>query len=223
MSVDLRNDPNWRTKAPFGMHVDGSPLTQAEYEALRGKQSRTETIHVKVDNDAITETMNENKRLKQEIENSQEAKALYDDMKEKAALQLTNLGIPTEAESIHSKDDLDRSIATIRIIQSKQGSRNERIPSGTVPLSSQQSSSNPQVFNSQEELIDNLRDRVSASNPNKQDRDLAKSQLDTMMVKAFRGQKDCNKPFDFTMPKDVSINDVMNAKYQRRRKLAKGE
>lgn len=106
--------------------------------------------------------------------------------------------------------------------EGKKANQRPIVQAGCVPLSSQQSSSEPQVFDSQEALIDNLRDRCSTQNPNKEDRNLAKAQLDALMLKCFKGQKDCNKPFDFTMPKDVSINDVLNAKYQRRKKLAKG-
>lgn len=118
------------------------------------------------------------------------------------------------------------SITTVEELKAfsegRKANQPQKVPSGTVPWQTQQETANPQVFNSQEELIDNLRDRCSAQNPNKQDRDLAKAQLDALMIKCFKGQKDCNKPFDFTMPKEVSISDFMNSKYQRRKKLAKG-
>jgi hypothetical protein len=97
------------------------------------------------------------------------------------------------------------------------------INAGCVPLSSQQSSSNPQAFGSHEEMIDNIRDRCSAQNPNKQDRATAQAILDKLMEKAFKGQTDCNKPFSYEQPTDLSLNDILNAKYQRRKRLGKGE
>jgi hypothetical protein len=186
-------------------------------------QQRTETIHVKVDNDAITETMNENKKLKQEIEEGKDAKALYDDMCEKAALQLTNLGIQTEPDDIKSNKDLSRSIDTIKALQARKTGNQTQIPSGCVPLSSQQPSSNPHAFGDYNSLVDSIRDRCSAQNPDKEDRKQAQAVLDKLMEKAIRGQKESLKPFNYEMPADVSLSEMLNAKYQRRKKLGKGE
>ena len=215
MSVDLRNDPDWKTKAPFGLHIDGSPVTAQEYQAL--KNSRTETIHVKVDNDAITETMNENKRLKQEVEDAKEAKAQFDDMKEKAALQLTNLGIPTE--TINSKEEFDRAVLTIKKLSEKRPN-SQGVPSGNVPLSVI-SESDKNSFGSFEDLVDHVRD-LATSSPDKATKELNQKILDSLILKTLKGTKESQKEIVYEMPKDVSIGDYLNNKARRRRKIAKG-
>ena len=175
---DLRNDKNWKEKAPYGLNAEnGFPITKEEHEAIRQNgQQRSEVIKISV--------------------SSSEMKSLIE----------SNLALQKEKEQLQK--EIDESV--------------KPIPAGTIPLSTQQSSSNPQIFENSEQLIDNVRDRASVQNPDKQDRAFAKAVLDKMMLKAFSGQKDCGKKFDYTMEKDVSINDVLNAKYQRRKKLAKG-
>jgi hypothetical protein len=93
--------------------------------------------------------------------------------------------------------------------------------SGCVPLSSQTPANQDSAYGSYEEMVDNIRDRASAQNPNLQDRTQAKAVLDKLMEKAFSGQKESLKPFDYQMPKDISINEILDRKYQRRKMLAR--
>jgi hypothetical protein len=184
---------------------------------------RSEVIHVKVDNEAITETINENKKLKQEIEESTDAKELLIQLKENASVELTALGINTEVEDLKSKADLDRAISTIQKLKAKQGSHREpQINAGCVPLSSQQTQ-NPQAFGTHEEMIDSIRDRASTQNPDKQDRANAKAVLDKLFEKSLKGQSEAHKPFSYEMGKETSLSDMLSEKYRRRKNLGKRE
>lgn len=180
---------------------------------------KTEKIVVTVDSAQMKSLIEQNEILTKKLEKAEQGEQLFDNIKNKLTESYQNAGLPEP--HVESIEDLNNAVETLKRVNENKTPKH--IPSGCVPLETQYNSSNPQVFDSQEALIDNLRDRASASNPNKQDKELAKAQLDTLIVKAFNGQKDCHKPFSMEMGKDVSINDVLQAKYQRRRKLSKGE
>jgi hypothetical protein len=180
---------------------------------------KTERIEVTVNSKQMQELIEQNNILTKKLEKAEQGEQLFANIRSKLTESYQNAGLPEP--HVESIEDLNNAVETLKRVNESKTPK--QVVAGVVPLETQQSSSDPQFFTSPESLIDNLRDRASAMNPNKQDKELAKAQLDTLMLKAFKGQKDCNKPFDFTMPKEVSINDVLSAKYQRRRKLAKGE
>ena len=213
MTLDLRNDPDWKTKAPYGLHVDGSPLTQQEYEALKsGKKAH---IELSVDSKQLRDSLQDN------IEKDQQIK----DLEEKLNLVAQNAWEKKKREvgcNDPTVNDPDSLMAWEKGRNSVNGQPMKPINAGVVPLSSQTQTSQPQAFESQEELIDSIRDRCSASNPDKQDRENAKLILDKLFEKSLKGQKDANKPFSYEMEKETSISEMLNQKYRRRKQL-KGE
>lgn len=179
------------------------------------KQSNVEVIHVKVDE---PETQGEEVKA---------AKELFKDLKEKASTELTALGVDTDVEDIKSKADLDRAVATIKQLRSKNEPKTGFAQGGSAPLSGQyqQQGQSGQQFESIEDLINNLRDRSSYQNPNKEDQKLAKAQLDQLMLKAVKGQKEANKPFSYSPNPEENQGtlDMLKSQFERRKKLKQGE
>jgi replicative superfamily II helicase len=185
------------------------------------------TIEVTVNSDEMrklveqtSEQEKEIKELKEQVQDSEEAKANFEQEKEILATELTALEIPTEVENLRTKEDVDR--AKITVMKLREKAKNEPNPAsgGVAPLSGQFGTSPNQGFDSIESLIDNLRDRSSHSNPNLADRKLAQEQLNKLMEKSLRGQKETLRPFNY------SGRDVLQYRrdqFLRRKKMEKGE
>lgn len=90
-------------------------------------ERKPQVIKVSVDStqmkqlvETTSEQEKEIKELKEQIEGSQEAQELLTDMKEKASVELTALGVDTDVENLKTKADLDRAIVTIQRLKAKK-------------------------------------------------------------------------------------------------------
>jgi hypothetical protein len=154
-----------------------------------------------------------------ESENNEE-KAIVDDIKEKLSLQLAGKGIEINPEEIKTQADLERWVGVIKKLEKPKDDQ-FRAQGGTAPLN--QGQSQEVGFRSYPEMIDAVRDRASASNPDIASRKEAQKVLDALMTKAILGQKEQPMPFSFK-PKegDKGTLEILKDKYQRRKKLARG-
>lgn len=160
-----------------------------------------------------------------ETEESEEKK-IVGDIKEKISLQLAGRGIEISPEEIRTQSDMERWIGVIKNLEKPKETENP-VAGGTAPLSGQSQTNygqqNQQGFDSMESLIDNLRDRSSHNNPNPKDRAMAKSQLDALMLKAFKGQEEARKPFSYAPTEnDKGTIQILKEKFQRRKQLSRG-
>ncbi|HLE75730.1 MAG TPA: hypothetical protein VI864_06775 [Candidatus Bathyarchaeia archaeon] len=152
---------------------------------------KPQVIKVQVDSNqmkALVEEVHEKsakiEKLESEVQDSEEAKILFDDMKIKASEQLTNLGIPTEPENIKSKEDLDRAIQTIQKLRAKSESHTGN-EGGNAPLSPQQyGTDKSQGYGTHEEMIQDLRERASRGDAT------AKEALNQLSFKALKGMRE---------------------------------
>lgn len=191
-------------------------------------ERKPQVIKVSVDStqmkqlvETTSEQEKEIKELKEQIEGSQEAQELLTDMKEKASVELTALGVDTDVENLKTKADLDRAIVTIQRLKAKKSTVGNQGSGGSAPLNSQQfGRTEIEGFENMTDLINNLNDRASASNKNESDRKLAVQQREQLLRKVFKGQKQLNRPLSF---EGSDILEFRKAQFQRRKKLAKGE
>jgi len=207
---NLINDPNWRQKAPYGLHVDGSPLTKEEYEALKTKP--TQVIKVNIDSKQMEELIEEKKSVEEE----------RDDLAEKLNLIAEN-AFEKKKRELGAPDDITTPEQLQGYELAKKGNVGNN-QGGSAPLNSQYGQQNQGEFSSMESLIDSLRDRSSANNKNMVDRTIAKNQLDALMTKAVLGQRETNKPFSYS-PKegDKGTLEMLKDKFERRKALSRGE
>jgi hypothetical protein len=210
MSVDLRNDPDWRTKAPFGLHVDGTPLTQQEYEGLKG--GKKAHIELSVSSKEMENTLRDNISKDQQIK----------DLEEKLNL-VAEVAWEKKKKEVGCNDPTVNDPESLMAWEKGRNSNNrqpQNVPSGTVPLSSQTSAnSNPQAWGDVESMINSVRDLASNENPDKVSRAENQKILDTLMTKALKGQKEGKQDMTYQQPKDVSLSDILNEKYRRRKAL----
>lgn len=161
-------------------------------------------VDIQVDNKEIARIVNENETLKADHAEFETAKAMLDDMKNKASAELSELGIPTQAEDLKSKEDLDRAVLTIKKLKGTQP-KNYYSPSGSAPLQNQYSQGDSQTFGSEKEMVDNLMARVHQGDKE------AKRILDAMTKKVFAGMIDAGKanqvvkPYDSTQDPETDL------------------
>ncbi len=177
-----------------------------EGEARINGQQRTEVIKINVDNQAITDTINENKKLKAEIEEGKDATDLFTELKEKASVELTSLGVNTEVSDLKSKNDLDRAITTIQKLKAGKGSNSNypSIPSGTVPLSSQ-TPAKKSGYSNVEQMVDD-------ANQNKEIRN-------ALLSKCLKGVKEGHlilKSYELPLPETQTSDLIENGKLSKK-------
>jgi len=189
-----------------------------------------QVVKVTVDSEQMKRLIEQNRQLEEEkkqmqttIAESEESRKLMDDLKEKAAVELEALGVPTETTDIKTKADLDRCISTIQQLRrAKENVGNN--PSGNAGLEGQYGQQNNQGFSNMEQLIDTVRDKASASNKDLASRAEAQKVLDALMVKALRGQGESHKEFSYSPSEgDKGTLQILHDKAKRRRELARGE
>ena len=214
MTVDLRNDPLWREKAPYGLHVDGTPLTQQEYSELKnGKKAH---IELSVDSKQLENSLRDNIEKDQTIKDLEEKLNLVAQVAWEKKLKEVGCNDPTITDP--------ESLMAWEKGKNSNKRQSQDVPSGTVPWSAiEKQNTNPQAFGSYPEMIDSIRDRASMQNPDKQDRANAKAVLDKLFEKSLKGQSEAQKPFSYEMGKETSLSEMLNEKYRRRKKLGKGE
>jgi hypothetical protein len=191
-------------------------------------------LHVTVDSEQMKNLIQQNERLEREkaemqtqIAESEESRKLLDDMKEKASLELTNLGVPTEPTDIKDKESLDRAVATIQKLREKQQPKIGTNPSGSAPL---QNFQNPNFAPKQQEgfsdypsMIDSVRDLASHSNPDPKSRAENQKILETLMAKAIHGQKQNPIPFNYSpKPEDKGTLQTLKEQFAKRKQLSRG-
>ena len=207
---DLRNDPNWRSKAPYGLKIDGTAFSREEFEALKTKP--TSVIKVTVDSKQMEELIEQKKSVEEE----------RDDLAEKLDLIATN-AFEKKRRELNCTDD---SINTPEKLEawSKGHNPNNSASGGSATLEGQYGNSQNQGANSMEGMIDGLNDRCSAANKNMTDRKLAIAQREEFLKKNFRGQLEANRPFNYS-PKegDKGTLSMLKEKFERRKALARGE
>ena len=170
-------------------------------------------IHVSVENEQMKQLLEQNSALQREKEALAKEVEENKDAKEKLDLIAQNA-----FEKIKKEPDVTEDITNpMELMAFERGKKSNvretvHVPSGTVPLSTQQNNSNPQAFGTHEEMIDSIRDRASIQNPDKQDRKQAQAILDKLFEKSLKGQNESRKPFDYEMPKEISLSDLLSEK-----------
>ena len=171
---------------------------------------KPEVIRVKVDSTEmqklVESNIEKNKKiaeLESQVAESAESKALLNDLKERASLEITALGIPTEVEDIRSKADLDRTVATIKELWSKKDSNSAS--GGVAPLP--QSHGQNEGYGSEKEMIDDLRQRANSGDAN------AKSALNQLSFKALKGLRKVQvEPYQRPQEQTTSSDLIENGK-----------
>lgn len=150
-------------------------------------------IHISVDSKQMETLIHANDKLQvekeelqEQVTDSEEAKILLDDLKEKASTELTSLGVPTEIEDIKTKSDLDRAVSTIKKLREKsvKHSGNE---GGSAPLNQNQYGIEKKSgYGSYEEMVTDLREKASRGDAN------AKEALNQLSFKVLKGVRKVN-------------------------------
>jgi len=153
----------------------------------------------------------------QKLDVAERDNQLFEQIKSKAEESYQNLGL--NAPKIEDVDDLNNAIENLKTLKAK-GEHNPA-SGGSASLEGQYSQQN-EGFGSYPEMIDSLRDKASPQNANVKERQEAQKIIDTLMTKAILGQRQTNKAFDFNMPKDQSLSDLLAEKYRRRKALGRG-
>jgi hypothetical protein len=193
-----------------------TPEEQAEQWKLREEQrinrQQPDVIKVSISSDEMKQLIEQNntkdakiKQLETENASSVAAREMFIDLKEKAALQLTNLGIETDVDDIKTKEDLDRSITTIQKLNAKQGSRNEPyVNAGCVPLSSQ-TQAKKAGYGSVEGLVDDVNQNPEIRN--------------ALLHKCLKGVKEGRlvlKSYEMPIPETTSTDLIENGKLSKK-------
>ncbi len=178
------------------------------------------SINVGVD-DSVLNLARENAELKAKVNGhsegndaeTQAAKELLQDMKEKASVELTALGIDTNPEDIRSKADLDRAIKTVQTLRKKE-EVSKTVPSGIAPLSGQYEQPK-NGYSSPDAMVTDL--LMKEQYGNKSERLQAKQVLDQLTVKTLKGARDGNQK-DFNFPKEESVIEKLNENFRAKKR-----
>jgi hypothetical protein len=161
MSGDLTNDPNWRKKAPYGLHTDGTPITKEEYEQNTIQQSQRggiRNIKVTVDNQALDFAQERAQKAEQEAEELREKLDLVAQAQAEEKLNKLKINDPELREKFTENPDMIYGYE-----QAMKDAQKQKRPeiTGSAPLDYYQlhGGKRSEGFESQEALIDDLRRR----------------------------------------------------------------
>jgi len=184
MTVDLRNDPDWRRKAPYGMHVDGTPLTKEDYEALHGQK----TLHVSVDTTTVEKLAKEReivqekeKELDEKLAKAEVGEEMFEDVRSKLQTEYEGQGLPVP--KVENAEDLNNAVEILKKLKAKQSSGGFA-QGGSAPLSGQTSSHENEGYSSYEAMILDLREKASRNDP------IAQEQLRKLLYKTLKSVRD---------------------------------
>lgn len=221
MTEDLRNDPEWRKKAPYGLHVDGTPLTKENYEALHAKPQQ---LNVKIDTSTVEDLARKKIELEgkeavinENLDEVERTKQIFNDLKSavEGEYEKQHFKVP----KIETVDDLNN--ASENLSELKRRTQKGTAQGGSAPLQNQFLREKKEGYGSYEEMVSDLRDKASHSNPDVKSRQEAQKVIDELMRKAIRGQKEHgNLPFNY---KGENVLEFRKQQFQRRKKLEKGE
>jgi hypothetical protein len=166
--VDLRQDPNWKAKAPYGLHAEsGEPITQSEYEALHGRD-----LTVRIDTSTIEELARkkiavEEKEaiIDEKLAEVEHAEATFEYLKSKVAEKYEKEHL--EVPKIENMEDVDKMAQNLTEIRRKTQSSGGLASGGSAPLNSAQySTEKKEGYGSVEEMIRDLREKSAMGDAN---------------------------------------------------------
>jgi len=179
MSEDLINDPNWKKKAPFGLHTDGTPITKEEHQTQKSVK-----FNVTVDSAPLENAMKKQAEAEARAQSVEEKlEAVLDKQADKL---LDEAGITDEEKRFELKANpemLDGYIQGLKDAKPKGTGGSALTPEQLAGASQKQG------YDSQEEMVDALNDMAKYSD-NPAQKEYAKAVLEKMTEKWARGMKE---------------------------------
>ena len=169
-------------KADFDKIVE-KDKKELEKEGINMSEKPKElNVKVSVDSEQIKQLMQEKQELKTELDNAKFGKRFFDDVKEKMANELSNLGVPTNASDIKNEGDLSRAISTVESLKANMKTHSN---TGGSPLNDAQLGTTKKagVYSSYQEMFADLYQRERSGDKS------AKQALDQLTIKALKAMR----------------------------------